>query len=194
VVALAAVTGIAWAGAGPAASPGRDVGAPAVSVPATTPVTGSAGSGIPTAAAPSRGRSPTRAAARLTPEHTWSARLRGLDRTRSAAFAAGDTGALEQVYAAGSPALRRDRRALRDLAAAGLRAAGVRLRAVDVRVVSTADDEVRLAVNDELAAYRLLDARTGRLVERRPGRGRVRWLLTLVRQPSGWRIWDVTRR
>ena len=101
VVALAAVTGIAWAGAGPAASPGRDVGAPAVSVPATTPVTGSAGSGIPTAAAPSRGRLPTRAAARLTPEHTWSARLRGLDRTRSAAFAAGDTGALEQGYAAG---------------------------------------------------------------------------------------------
>ena len=138
--------------------------------------------------------SPTDAAARLTPEHTWSTRLRALDLARSAAFAAGDTGALEQVYAAGSPALRRDRRAVRDLAAAGLRAHGVRLRAVDVRVVSTAGDEVRLAVTDELAAYRLLDARTGRVVERRPGRGRSRWLLTLVRQPAGWLVWDVARR
>ena len=194
VVALAAVTGIAWAGAGPAASPGRDVSAPTAAVPSSWPATSSLGPATPTAATLSSGRSRTDGAVRVTPEHTWSARLRALDRTRSAAFAAGDADALDQVYATRSPALRRDRRAVRDLVAAGLRAVGVRLRAVDVRVVSTAGDQVRLAVTDELAAYRLLDARTGRVVERRPGRGTARWVLTLVRRPDGWRVWDVVRR
>jgi len=47
---------------------------------------------------------------------------------------------------------------------------------------------------DELAAYRLLDAQTGSVVERRPGRGPARWVLTMARQPEGWRLWEVTRR
>ena len=191
---LAAVTGIAWAGAGPTASPGRDVGAATPAPPSSSAPTSTTGSATKGAATLSRGRSTNDAAARLTPEHTWSARLRALDRARSRAFATGGIDALESVYAAGSPALRRDRRAVRDLSAAGLRAAGVRLRAVEVRAVSSAADEVRLAVTDELEAYRLLDARTGQVAERRPGRGTARWLLTLFRQPGGWRIWDVTRR
>jgi len=174
VVALAAVTGIAWAGAGPAPSPGQDVGAR------------SAVSRQPSVASTDAGRH--------AGQHTWSTRLRALDLARSAAFAAGDVDALDRVYAAGSPALRRDRRAVRDLTAEGLRAAGVRLRAVDVRVVSASGGEVRLAVSDELAPYRLLETRTGRVVERRPGRGRAGWLLTLTRHPDGWRVWDVTGR
>ncbi|HTE72222.1 MAG TPA: serine/threonine-protein kinase [Actinomycetes bacterium] len=217
-VVLAAVTGIAWAGAGPAASPGRQVTAPSPPLPAsasaasaasasaasptsltsltspTSSVTGAPGPAVSSSATPSRGRASTHGAARLTPEHTWSARLRALDEKRSAAFAAGDTDALKQVYADGSPALRRDRRLVRQLAAEGLRAAGVRLRVVQLRVVSTAGHRVRLAVMDELAAYRLLDAQTGSVVERRPGRGPARWVLTMARQPEGWRLWEVTRR
>jgi eukaryotic-like serine/threonine-protein kinase len=179
-VVLAAVTGIAWAGAGPAASPGRQVAQPSPPPPSSSSASSSSAS--PASSAP------------LTPERTWSARLRALDEQRSAAFAAGDTDALEQVYADGSPALRRDRRAVRQLAAEGLRAAGVRLRVVRLRVVRAAGERVRLAVTDELAAYRLLDARTGSVVERRPGRGPAHWLLTLTRQPAGWRLWEVTRR
>ena len=190
-VVLAAVTGIAWAGAGPVASPGRHA-ASGAALPSSA--TGSSGPVGPVPGSTSRGRPSTETAARLTPEHTWSVRLRTLDRARAAAFAAGDSDALDRVYAAGSPALRRDRRAVRHLVAEGLVADGVRLRAVDVRVVSSADDEVRLAVTDELAAYRLLDARTGEVVERRPGRGRASWLLTLRRLPDGWRVWDVARR
>ena len=118
-VALAAVTGIAWAGAGPAASPGRDM-APGAGerVPDALGghhrVTGSHGGRVRL----SRGSAAGRGAGRLTPEHTWSARLRALDLARSSAFAAGDVDALEQVYAAGSPALRRDRRVVQRLAAA----------------------------------------------------------------------------
>jgi hypothetical protein len=208
-VALAAVTGIAWAGAGPATSPGQDVGsarsqqvARTASANPTSPAGATGGrtpEGRSTSPSPrstngsTDGPAPAAGAERPT-EHPWSARLRALDGARASAFAAGDVDALPQVYATGSPALRRDRRAMERLAAAGLRAARVRLRAVEVRVVSSAEGEVRLVVTDVLGAYRLVDADTGRVVERRPGRGPASWLLTLTREAGGWRIWDVTRR
>jgi hypothetical protein len=170
---LAAVTGIAWAGAGGAEQP-AGLAAPTVSATA------------PSSPAPEGDPAPSVATGR------WAEVLAGLDRARSAAFATGDPAGLRAVYATGSPALARDTRVLRRLTAAGLRADGLTLTATRVERVGGHGGRVRLAVTDLMPAYRLVDT-GGSLVERRDGRGARVWTVELVAARGGWRVYDVVR-
>jgi hypothetical protein len=126
-------------------------------------------------------------------EGPWAETLAALDAARSLAFARADPTRLEAVYAPGAPALGRDRSSLARLSSAGLRADGLRLVAVAVQpLAGQAGSRVRLRVEDVMPAYRLVD-RTAALVESRPGRGRLRWTVTLHRVGSRWLVYDVAR-
>jgi hypothetical protein len=157
---MAALSGLAWAGA--------DAGEPAADV----------GQRPRTVAAPSS-----------TPE-AWSAVLQQLDRQRADAFAAASLERLRAVYAERSPAFARDRARLTDLATAGVRASGLRLRATDVTARDATASRVVLRVVDELGPYQLREP-DGTLVERRAGRGASTWSVTLVRERGVWRVYDV---
>jgi len=148
-------------------------------------------------AAASPPRRPT-AAGSVTPV-AWAATLQALDAARSHAFATADAARLTEVYAPGAPALRRDLAVLGRLAGAGLRARGLRLTPMQVAVDSsvpvagvTPPRRVRLDVEDVMPAYDLVD-RKGAVVEKRSGRGRVRWTVTLERSGDRWRVYDVER-
>ncbi len=130
---------------------------------------------------------------------TWMATLAALDAARSRAFATADRGRLTEVYVPGAPALRRDLAVLGRLAGAGLRARGLRLSAVEVavdtgqRTVGVGPRRrVRLDVEDVMPAYDLVD-RSGSVVERRSGRGLLRWTVTLERAGGRWLVYDVER-
>lgn len=168
-VTMAAVTGMAWASAG------------------DDPVAG--GVGVDRSA--DRSGAPSRSVAKAaTPD--WAATMSALDARRSSAFATGDPAALARVYAPAAPALRRDGALLDRLVEAGLRARGLRLRAVEINEVSRAARRVVLRVEDVMPPYRLVDG-SGAVVERRAGRERARWIVTLVRVGERWRVYDVTR-
>lgn len=120
----------------------------------------------------------------------WRVLLEHLDARRAGAFARGEPGALDAVYAAGSAALARDGSRLRELRAARLRARDLRLVVRAVVPDRVRAGQARLRVVDELRPYALVDRR-GRVVRRVPGRGPVTWTVDLVRQPAGWRIAEV---
>jgi hypothetical protein len=160
----AALTGLAWAGAQP--------GAPGATVAARAPATSYADPAL-------SGR--------------WRSVLVALDGRRAAAFATGKVDALVAVYAAGSPALRRDQRQLHELSSAGLHIERLRLRPSSVRVTTTSDSRVVLTVVDVLEPYDIRTAR-GALVASRPGRGPTRWQVTLARDGGEWRVDDVVAR
>jgi eukaryotic-like serine/threonine-protein kinase len=166
-VALAAVTGIAWAGADEVPRP---AGVGHRADPQVSPRPG-----------PGPGRAPG-----------WAGTLARLDLVRSAAFARGDPGQLGAVYAPGAPALRRDQQVLGRLAAAGLRAQGLRLSPTSVTVVGRSAGRVRLAVTDLMPAYWLVDE-GGTVVEQRPGRATRSWTVLLARAGGQWRVYDVVR-
>ena len=120
----------------------------------------------------------------------WGLVLAALDARRASAFAAVSPGRLATVYSAGSPALRRDRARLADLASAGLHVERLRIRPRSVRVVTSSSTRVVLDVVDALDSYEVRTAR-GALVDARPGRGAATWRVTLVHEGSGWRVYDV---
>ena len=122
----------------------------------------------------------------------WAVVLDRLDASRAAAFAAGSPSRLDRVYVPGSPAQRRDRAALRRLARAGLRADGLRLDTVALRVLRTSATTVRLQVTDVLAAHRLVDGE-GAVVQERAGRGEATWAVALRRVDGRWLVYDVAR-
>jgi hypothetical protein len=126
------------------------------------------------------------------PPAGWAATLARLDRARSTAFAEGDAAGLRAVYAAGAPALARDRAVLGRLTDAGLRADGLRLTASSVTVRGRTGGRVRLAVTDVMPPYRLVDA-AGAVAERRAGRGAASWTVVLAREHDGWKVYDVVR-
>jgi hypothetical protein len=168
-----------------------------------------------TAPAPARVVDPVPAQVRLTPipvppktqvdgmlrravraDADWSGVLRELDRRRAIAFHRGDAEGLHRVYRAGSPALREDAAELAELAAAGLRARGLRLDLGRVSVREVAPGQVLLDVVDRMPPYDVVD-RSGRPVSRVPGRGDRQWLVTLV--PASdvmgeWRIAAISSR
>ncbi len=78
------------------------------------------------------------------------------------------------------------------LVEAGLRADGLRLRAVAVTETARSSDRVRLSIEDVMPAYRLVDS-SGTVVEERAGRERSRWTVTLSRVAGEWRVYDVAR-
>ena len=165
---VAAVTGIAWAGADEVPRP-SGVG---VQGPAEPPVP-----------APSVTFHPT----------DWESTLRALDQARSAAFARGDSAGLRAVYAPGAPALERDQQVLARLMGAGLRAEGLRLAATSVTTAGRSQDRVRLSVTDVMPPYRLVDT-GGAVVAERPGRGVRSWSVVLARAGGRWLVYDVVRR
>ncbi|MGZ4615093.1 MAG: serine/threonine-protein kinase [Actinomycetes bacterium] len=120
----------------------------------------------------------------------WAAVLRHLDARRADAFAAADFRRLDGLYARGAPALARDRTRLRQLAGAGVRAKHLHLRATRVEVRTQQAARVVLRVVDVLDPYELRTT-SGRLVERRPGRAAKTWAVTLVKEREVWRIYDV---
>jgi hypothetical protein len=122
----------------------------------------------------------------------WSAVLQDLDRARSLAFAEGDPTRLDGVYAAGSPALTRDRDLLARLRSTGNTAHGVRLVPTSVEVVERGDDRTVLRVVDVMPPYRLVTI-DGGVSTSRPGRPATSWSVTLVHERSAWRMYDVQR-
>jgi eukaryotic-like serine/threonine-protein kinase len=178
---LAAVTGLAWAGADevPRAA-GLGGSAPTtLSRPATTATPGPVAHAVPAPSATS-------------PTTDWAGTLRVLDQARSAAFARGDPAGLRAVYAPGAPALGRDQQVLARLTDAGLRAAGLRLAATSVTTADRSPDRVRLSVTDVMPPYRLVDT-GGAVVAERPGRGARSWNVVLARAGERWLVYDVVR-
>jgi len=178
---LAAVTGIAWAGADevPRAA-GLGGSAPTMpSRPATTATPAPVAPAVPTPSVTS-------------PTTDWASTLRALDQARSAAFARGDPAGLRAVYAPGAPALERDQQVLARLTGAGLRAAGLRLAATSVTTAGRSPDRVRLSVTDVMPPYRLVD-NGGAVVAERPGRGARSWNVVLARAGDRWLVYDVVR-
>jgi hypothetical protein len=191
-VALAAVTGIAWAGTGQ----GPQAGTPATRQAATAAASSPAGPS-PVVSSPAASSRPTYSPAAPSPaagpaSTRWAGTLDRLDRARSAAFARGDPAGLRAVYARGAPALSRDEDVLARLAEAGLRARGLRLTATTVAVAGRSAGRVRLAVSDVMPPYRLVDA-VGTVVAERPGRGAQSWIVVLARDGRAWRVYDVVR-
>ena len=160
-LAMAALSGLAWAGA--------DADAPPADV---------------------RAVQPSKAVARDGSAVDWAAVLRRLDARRANAFAAADVRRLDGLYARGAPALVRDRTRLRQLAGAGARATHLHLRATRVEVLRQQPARVVLRVVDVLDPYELRTA-SGRLVERRAGRTAKTWAVTLVKEGEVWRVYDV---
>jgi hypothetical protein len=178
---LAAVTGIAWAGADevPRAAGLGGTAPTRPSRPATTATPAPVAPAVP---APSV----------ASPTTDWASTLRALDQARSAAFARGDPARLRAVYVPGAPALERDQQVLARLTGAGLRAAGLRLAATSVTTADRSPDRVRLSVTDVMPPYRLVDT-GGAVVAERPGRGARSWNVVLARAGDRWLVYDVVR-
>ncbi len=121
------------------------------------------------------------------PPTDWAAELDRLDRTRAAAYAAGDRRLLRRVYAPGAAAERADLAALDQLAAAGRTVTGLRHRLVEVRPARTHAERAELRVVDVLGEHALRDS-TGTRVETRPGRDRAPSVVVLRRVEGEWRL------
>jgi hypothetical protein len=121
---------------------------------------------------------------------SWPAILDALDRTRAAAFAAGDPARLTAVYAPGSSLLGADRAAIARLGSAGRRARGVRHTIRDVAPISQDGRTAVLQVVDVLAAYDIVDA-SGQLVQRTPARSARTFVVRIVNTPAGWRLQEI---
>jgi tRNA A-37 threonylcarbamoyl transferase component Bud32 len=163
--AAAALTGLAWAG----------VDASAPGVPVTAPANPSSNDDRVV----------------TSPADHWRSVLAALDARRASAFAAASRRQLSTVDAAGSPAMRRDRASLTELAARGLHVERLRLQPQSLHVASTSAQRVVLRVVDVMEPYELRTA-SGRLVATRPGRSARTWRVTLVRSAAGWRFFAVT--
>ncbi|MBO0892245.1 MAG: hypothetical protein J2P14_15125, partial [Acidothermales bacterium] len=152
--------------------------------PARPVSTDVAGSRTPASPSPPAVRTPTPSA--------WRVRLGELDRTRASAYARGDPAALRRVYVAGSRALATDTATLRRYVADGVRVRDVRLEVSTVSLVRRSARTAVLAVTDRLGGYDVLDA-AGRVVRHEPGRGKVRWRITLRNVEGRWLIADSRR-
>ncbi|MFN8194141.1 MAG: hypothetical protein U0R80_07650 [Nocardioidaceae bacterium] len=114
--------------------------------------------------------------------------LRGWDRRRSAAWAAGDPAALRRLYTRGSAAGERDVRLLERYLDRGLRVRGMGVQVLAVDVRRSDGDVLGLVVTDRLVGA----VATGRgLRVRLPEDEPSRHLVTLRRSGSQWRVSEV---
>ena len=162
VVMLAVVGGVAW---------GRHSGPAAAVLPPSPSV-------------------PKRATAGPVPVD-WVGVVRALDRRRAAAFATADVGALREVYASGSPALKADVATLDAMAKAGVTPLGFAITSSGVRLMHRTSTAATLRVTDTVASYQLV--RSGRLVRAVPARGPSTFTMTLALIGAEWRIVSVSR-
>lgn len=115
--------------------------------------------------------------------------LRGWDRQRAAAYAAGDAAALRALYVDGSRSGENDQQLLRAYAARGLRVLEMRTQILSIDIREHTAARLSLAVTDRLASAVAVgeglrttlprDGATGRIVELRRVEGR--WLVAEVR-------------
>lgn len=154
--------------------------------------TSSAHTAVATDRPPSPTPSSTPAAGRTPRPSGWRGRLDGLDRARASAYARGEPAVLRSVYVAGSRALATDTATLRRYLADGLRVRDMRLEVSGVSVVRHSARTAVLVVTDRLAGYDVVDA-VGRVVRHEPGRGPVRWRITLRDVEGRWLIADSRR-
>jgi hypothetical protein len=124
------------------------------------------------------------------PGPDWSAILDRLDRRRETAYASEDPSLLGVVYVSGSPVLRHDLAMLRAYAERGVRLTGVRLRALDVRLLGRAGPYVRLRVVDRLERPTAHAADGAVRLPRDQATSRV---IVLRDVAGGWRIAAVRR-
>jgi len=186
-LALAALAGVRWADATALPAP-RAVPASPLMPPASEP-SGADPSLTPT---PARTKAEEPVLRRHGSAEDWAVVLRELDERRTRAFARADGDGLTAVYLRGSPALREDQADVARLAAAGLRARGLRMIIGSVRVRETAPGKVVLEVSDRMSPYDIVD-RSGRVVRAIPGRGDRPWRVTLVPARDAVGEWRISR-
>ncbi|WP_111765377.1 serine/threonine-protein kinase [Nakamurella deserti] len=128
-----------------------------------------------------------------TPTVDWAAVVHRLDGRRAAAFAAGDTGLLREVYTVTAPGLVEDAIRIRALTDGGLRVDGLVHTVSSVERLPSDDPDAapRVAVTDALPAAPILDA-DGTEVGATTPVGPTRRVLTLVTEGGGFRIASVT--
>lgn len=204
-ISVVAVLSLLSAGASASASPAEAVAASAA-VEATVPP-----AGPDTASAADQGASPTSSTPKATPAASspasigapaansgatpspptsWTAVLAELDRQRARAFAQGNEALLAAVSAPGSAGARRDAELLAQLNAIHGRAVGLTSEILSSSVIAQRGTTAELDVSDERAAYRIVRADTGALIESRPSRGRCRWKVTLEWINGAWLMSD----
>jgi hypothetical protein len=111
--------------------------------------------------------------------------LAAWDRSRAAAYSAGDVAALHALYVPGAPAGRRDVAVLRRYAARGLEVRGLGLQRSAAEVVVATDRRLAVEVVERLAAGRVVSGGAEvALPADRPERRVVR----LVRGARGWQV------
>lgn len=120
------------------------------------------------------------------PDDRWAVRLAQLDAVRSRAFAEADPRLLDQVYVAGSAALRTDAAAIASYVRRDGRVMGAELRVLSCQVVRASADHARLDVVDVLTPARVMwsDGSTTQLPLDQP----TRRIITVHREGDGWRI------
>jgi hypothetical protein len=113
--------------------------------------------------------------------------LETLDRSRGVAFERVDASLLDAVNEAGSPPMSTDAMTIRNMARAGVRAAGFSAQVLGIESVKPCgpvDGDACLLIVDSRGPYELIDG-SGGLVRRVPGTDRERWLVQLTPSPSG---------
>lgn len=120
----------------------------------------------------------------------WQAVLVDLDLARGLALETADVAILDDVDAAGSEALRRDRALVGAMHAQHVTAEGWATELIAVVPRSVALGRVVLVVTDTRSAYVLRNS-SGAVVDRQPERGPTTWVVRLVRSEVGWRIRSV---
>jgi hypothetical protein len=117
--------------------------------------------------------------------------LAAWDERRSAAWAAGDAGALEELYADGSGAGAADVRLLRDYRRRGLRVEGMTTQVLALRVTHRSPDGLEVVVTDRVVgAEAVRAAGSGAVVALPVGRPSTRRVV-LVREGATWLVAEV---
>jgi len=187
VAAVVLAAGVGWVS-------GRgDAAGASVVVPLAAPVAPPVARPVASPAGPARGlTAPPRAEAEGAEAgpFDWAGLLDQLDTARADSFARADPAALRQVWSPGSAGLTADAAAIRQLAAAGQRAVGLRHALREVKVVRVSASAAQLRVVDVLSAHEVLRG-DGTAVRRVAERGSATWTVRLVRGDAGWRLGSV---